>query len=363
MMLIAATDELRRAFPQSMIAVAPDATHPFQQRAKLGLWHRAELKRMGLDLGKIISVAPQKLRRRYGFITEREVDAVIDASGLAYSDQWGATHTQDLARRARRWARQGKMLILLPQALGPFTSPQIRDAIGEVADLASLIYARDSVSYRQIAGVVGERDNIRIAPDFTTLLEGYIPPDFKLSGRLVALVPNCRMLDKTRADEKQGYVPLMRNCAEKLIRAGMKPFFLIHDGPADFRLAETINAELGEVLPVVAYDDPLATKGVLGTCHGVIASRFHALISAFSQGVPSLGTAWSHKYQALFEDYGCPQALLATSMPSDELDQKLAFLINNKHRSDLAQTISLKATGLKEQARLMWDDIIAALGQ
>ena len=361
MMLIAATRELQREYPDSLIAVAPDASHPFPLRAELGLWHHAEFERLGINFGKILNIVPERLRRRYGFITEREIDIVIDAAGLAYSDQWGASHTQDLARRARRWASQGKKIILLPQALGPFTSHQIRAAIGEVADHATMIYARDAVSYSYITEVVGKRDNIRMRPDFTNLLEGYIPRDFELSGHLVALVPNCRMLDKTGSGEGQGYVPLMRSCARKLIETGMKPFFLIHEGPEDYRLGETINAGLGEPLPIIKYENPLATKGILGICEGVVASRFHALVSALSQGVPSLGTGWSHKYQALFEDYGCPQSLLSTAIEDDELEEKLSMIRNNDSRNALAVTIKLRSDDLKEQTRTMWVELFTTL--
>jgi colanic acid/amylovoran biosynthesis protein len=361
MMLIAATRELKHVFPYAIIAIAPDASTPFQPRAELGLWHRAKLEKLGIDLGGIVNIVPKRLRHRYGFITESEVDVVIDAAGLAYSDQWGAVHTQNLAKCARRWNKQGKRLILLPQALGPFTSPQIRTAISEVADHATLIYARDGISYKHITEAVGKRDNIRLGPDFTNLLEGYVPNDFDLSGHLVALVPNYRMLDKSVSDEKLGYVPLIQNCARKLLDAGMTPFFLIHEGPEDYRLGEIINTGLNEVLPIIQYDDPLATKGVLGRCHGVVSSRFHALVSALSQGVPCLGTGWNHKYQALFADYDCPQALLSSSMSDDELDKKLQLICNDETHLALVKTLKSKSNSLKEETKTMWKQVFTTL--
>ena len=36
----------------------------------------------------------------------------------------------------------------------------------------------------------------------------------------------------------------------------------------------------------------------------LLASRFHALVFGFSQGVPAAALGWSHKYEELFSLFG-----------------------------------------------------------
>lgn len=362
MMLIAAVREVRTAFPDSIVAVAPDSTHGFQARTDHGLWHRAEAIRGGVDIGKVLGVLPEKWRRRYGFVTEGEVDVILDAAGLAYSDQWGLWHIQDLVRRAEKWKAKDKKLVLLPQALGPFGSKSSRDAIKKVADSADLIFARDAISYGHIVEAAGERPSIRQAPDFTNLLAPADPGD-SLSPftHPIAIVPNSRMLDKTDMAEAGAYVEAMRQMSERLREAGLDPFLLIHEGPQDKKLGDEINRSLKTPMAVLWPEDPLVAKGIIGRCDGVVASRFHALVSALAQGVPALGTSWSHKYQELFGDYECPECLLKASGAPSERDAALSLLTDPERRSQLKSRLQRRSAALKQETRKMWLQVFETL--
>ncbi|MER8436306.1 polysaccharide pyruvyl transferase family protein [Mesorhizobium sp. M1312] len=357
MMLIAASQNVKARYPAARVAMAPDATSPYEFRARYGLWHRAELVRRSVDLGKIVQIVPGKLRHRFGFVTESEVDVILDAAGLAYSDQWGAQHTEDLARRAVAWKRAGKHLILLPQALGPFGTDRIRRAINVVADHADLIFARDKYSMENLVGAVGDRASIRLAPDFTNLLAASPPANPPRGEKLVAIVPNARMVDKTSSDVSDNYTGFLRRAASKFQSAGMTAFFLIHEGAGDRALAEQVNAQLSEPLQIWVAGDPLEAKGLIGSCSGLVGSRYHALISALSQGVPVIGTGWSHKYRALFEDYGCENMLVDVSAGEDDIEAGLRSLIDDGQRAALSQGLAAPGARIKDGVRQMWEDV------
>lgn len=362
MMLIAAAQEVRARLSDAIVTVAPDYTMPFQPRADHGLWQRPEVMRFGVDLGRVVSVLPRNWRRRYGFITEGEIDIVLDAAGFGYSDQWGGWLINDLDKRSNRWKRQGKKLILLPQAFGPFDNSEAKSAMARIADRADLIFARDATSFKHLTGAVGERPNIQQAPDFTNLLSPADPGDL-LSGfdRPVAIVPNARMLDKTSETEAAGYVEKMRQIVHELQEADLDPFLLVHEGAQDKAIGDRINEELPRPMQVIWPEDPLVAKGVIQQCEGVVASRFHALVSALAQGVPALGTSWSHKYGELFSDYGCPQCLMSDDEPSTVDPAQLRTLTDPLNRADMAAQLKERSRHLKGESRAMWEQVFSVV--
>ena len=311
------------------------------------------MNRLGVEWGDAAGVIPARLRRRYGLILDREVDVVIDAAGFAYSDQWGAASSLELARAARRWRRRGTRLILMPQAFGPFENHEIRNAIRSAVGNADLVMPRDATSYRYLTDATGEREYIRQYPDFTNLLDGVAPDDFDPGRFGVALVPNYRMIDKTGDANGDSYVAFIKACAQRLQALDANPFLLIHEGRDDERLAERISAASGGI-PVISEDDPLRLKGILGACRAVVASRFHALVSALSQGVPAVATGWSHKYTELFDDYGFPDGVMSVTDSVDNIAAMMDRLVDTESSQAISERLSHHSARLKALSEDMW---------
>lgn len=362
MMLVAATQQVQARLPGTRVCVAPNYSLPFEPRARLGLWHRAELVKKGIDLGRVVEVVPARLRARYGFVTGAEVDVVLDAAGFAYSDQWKLGPSLDLARKAETWTAAGKKLILLPQAFGPFQTPGIADAMKRVADKATLIYAREQQSYDYLTGAVGERDNIRMCPDFTNLLKPVPHAGFSRGSGRVAIVPNARMLDMTDSSQSGGYEGFLAGTIDRLEAAGLTPFFLVHETMEDLPLAQRINAGRASPLQIIEAEEALKAKGLIAECDALIGSRFHALVSALAQAVPVIGTGWSHKYQELFRDYGYEEGLTGTNLSGDALDTTLAPLLTAEGRAGISARLAQSAGAIKAQVNTMWDQVFDAIG-
>jgi len=361
LMLYAVLEKMKKEFPDAKFVMETRSDAPYEKRALLGLYQKPSRFIFGFQLGGISKLFPNVVKNMFGIVDDNKIDIVIDAAGFSYSDQWGERNAKELANSCRRWKKNGTIVILLPQAFGPFKGPEIQKYIKKSIDNTDLVFARERVSYAHLVGVVGERSNVQIAPDFTNLIEGVLPKDFDAVNNRFCLVPNYRMVDKTSRAQSEAYLPFMIRCVKYLLEKEQKPFVLVHEGENDLMLAEAMNQAVGGFLPIIKETNPLKIKGILGSCEGVIGSRFHALVSALSQGVPSLGTGWSHKYQLLFDDYGFSDGLLDINCSEYELYKKLNVLIELKSKEKIRVAIMQNAKNIKTQSEGMWENVMAVL--
>jgi len=357
LMLLATLGEVHSAIKNVRFTIAPNTgSCPYEKLAVLGIYSKMWLQRYRIQWGYLGNLIPRKLLRTYGLVADSEVNVVLDASGFAYGDQWGPNNTIAMAKAIRRWKKQGTKVILLPQAFGPFSSPQIRKAFRVVATYADRIYARDPVSYKHIVDLVGQAPCLKQAPDFTVLLKGEVPPSFDRTLHEVAIIPNQRMVDKTTDSIAEHYIPFLVTCVRCFVDAGYKPFFLIHEGKGDEELAREVVRQFRYDVPIIMEDNPLNIKGIIGSCKAVVSSRYHGLINALSQGVPAIGTGWSHKYRALFDDYGSPDFLLFPDSTEEQIKSTLASFIQD--REEIKKRLAQHATQHKQLTIEMWNDVL-----
>ncbi len=339
LMLLAILERLRREWPRLEFALAPDPNTPFRRIVAAGGWQRLRVEGAPVDVDAWSYRVPGRLLelgRRHGIVTEREVDAVLDASGFAYGATWGDAAMGRTAREIDRLARHGKPYLFLPQAFGPFRVNRESRAFGRALLAAALVCAREPQSKQHLAALHDELDDrVQVFPDFTMQLAG----DVSAAGRhgvdrgTALLVPNQMMRSEYNPEPawRSGYDSLILSIGRQLAQDGWRVRVLNHEGRSDEAVCHLL-AESLATGPVIVEPDPLALKGTLGAAGLVVCSRYHGCVSALAQGVPCLGTAWSHKYAALFEDFAAGEFLLqdcdeqqASKMLSRLLEQRLAL--------------------------------------
>jgi polysaccharide pyruvyl transferase WcaK-like protein len=114
-------------------------------------------------LGRILGMPPSLCN----FKTIDDIDALIDISGFAFSEQWGTKKTLDFLKLAQYYKRQGKPVILLPQAFGPFTNQLIREKIRAIIDVSTLTFVRDDQSYQYLKDANVPASKLIKSPDIT----------------------------------------------------------------------------------------------------------------------------------------------------------------------------------------------------
>lgn len=362
LMLYAILDKVKKEFPDSKFAMTPMLdSQPYEKRALLGFYQKVHLWKNGIHFGTLANFIPKSLREKYGIVTDKDIDVVLDAAGFTYSDQWGNNSCAELASSCKMWKKNGTKVILLPQALGPYESFSNKKSIEEAVENIDLIFAREKISYDYLVNITGERKNVNLAPDFTNLIKGIVPEYFDTKNNRFCIVPNYRMIDKTSKEQADAYLPFMIKCAKYLLAKKQKPFILVHEGNNDMLLAQKINDATGGNLNIIQETHPLKIKGILGTCEGTIGSRFHGLVSALSQGVPSLATGWSHKYKMLFEDYGFGNGLLDVTENNEETYKRIDLIINDSTKKEIKSTIDKKSKELKQSSEQMWNKVFKVI--
>jgi len=328
----------------------------YEDRARYGLYTRLICSRHGLRSRLAPLVLHRGIRHRYGIVAPADIAAVLDVSGYAYGDPWGMGPARDAVREFAAARRRGARIVLLPQALGPFSSPRLCRLFARLKELADAVYARDGVSYRHAVGCGGRSDHVGWAPDITHLVPGRLPSTGGLAPRTAVLVPSSMILqgDPARAGQ---YLQLTRRVCHRLKEDGLSPVLLLHERKRDRELVGRVYEAMGCSLPVRYEADPVHLKGILGSAAVVFASRYHALVSALSQGVPAIAVGWAHKYDELFADYEIPDFCLTLQEDGQRVCGLIDLLADDDAREAVRHKLRARAEAQKRKVEKMWKEV------
>lgn len=355
LMLMTLIKLLREKYKENVqIVMERNKRVPIKKLKENNIYIKFFFRKFGIEwekIGKYFSFALKPL----GFIMPHKINVVMDASGFAFGDQWGANYAhQRMGKYLSQWKNNGAKVILLPQAFGPFEDAALKTEMENIIQNVDLIFAREKQSYEYLK-ILSSSDKIKLAPDFTNLIKGYIPNDFLRDVNRVAIIPNYKMFEK-RLSEKE-YLNFLVNVANYLSKRDMKPFFLIHEGSRDRDIAENANELLHNKINIVHYEDPLIVKGIIGACDFIICSRFHGVVSSLSQSIPCLATSWSHKYEMLLQEYDFSFGIVNDLKDLESVYEKIEFLINKDNRQECSNNLRRAAELQKERSIATWEYI------
>lgn len=364
LMLHSVLDRVKLYWPDAQIALSPSPKAPYLKRAKLASWQKISIRKLYFDLNELTYYLPTGLRnwfKKWGIVTEADIDMVIDASGFSYSDQWDpAMSIRHLSAEINRNSKHKKPYIFMPQALGPFSSPGVRNNIRSSFKNAALICAREQDSYQHVHSITGDLSQLQIFGDFTNAQKGKVPNYYVDGVNKACIVPNKNMVNPRNKNKSWlgTYKNMLINAIEIYREQGLTPFFLNHEGKEDAHLIDEINRSIAKPLEVINEDDPIAVKGIIANSKAVLCSRFHGCVSALSNSIACLGTSWSHKYERLYEEYNCSQLLLSPEITRKQLEETILTSLDKEN--DLHQVITENAALYKEQTENLWQSVISA---
>ena len=242
--------------------------------------------------------------------TPNEIDVVLNCQGYCYSDHFihGIDDYNYYGKFYSAFNKQGRKIILLPQAFGPYENEWSKRTMQEVYHAVDKIFCRESISFEHLKQIISDTDKISISSDFTCLCNPSETPSIYLPQKeYVLLVPNFNML---RYISREAYLYYLSSIIKHLSKAPYSIYLLNHEGIEDLNILKDLNQQLDSPLPIISNLSAFEYKSIIKDCKLLISDRFHALVSGLTQGVPCLYAGWSYKYEELFKEHKCTNSRL-----------------------------------------------------
>ena len=311
-------------------------------------------------------LVPHFIFRKLGYMLPLEPNALIDISGFQYSDQWHPNKSEDLAQIASFYHKNGKPVILLPQSFGPFERRETKEAFIKALRFIDLAIARDQESYNYVAKITASQKILFKAPDMVMFYNKEYSGQFMdaANSHYCCIGPNSRVLDKTNL-WNENYIKLLANAAQTALEHRIKvKIITFSTNEDDIAIAKELVRNAGNKdITAINEDDPFQLMKIVGGSRFVIGSRYHFLVSAFSQSVPSLGVGWSHKYDELYNDFGFKDFIITPEIAPETVQKKLELLINPESNNAYRKLIQKNLKPMKEENEVMWKRVVETLRQ
>jgi colanic acid/amylovoran biosynthesis protein len=280
----------------------------------------------------------------------------------------------------------GKKLILLPQTYGPFEGSVAKVMAGYILRRATTIYSRDQESIEYVRNLLGdsiENGKIQFAPDVAFVLDSRRPDEFKASQ--LSRIPNNSTVvgfnisgllyhgGYTRNNMfglKADYRALVLAVADKFLENQDVVVLLIpHVFPhTDFEVESDPDAcrkvydQLSKIYPdrvflVEDRYDQGEIKYIISLCDFFIGSRMHSCIAALSQGIPTVGMAYSRKFEGVFRSVHAEQFVI--DMRSCDKDEVLESILEAYNcRQSTAKHLSEIIPGIRKEVLSIFSDMV-----
>jgi len=306
--------------------------------------------------------------------------------GDSFSDIYG--FRRFLRGFLRKWLviMQGKKFIMLPQTYGPFNRRITRVMARYILRRCDAIYCRDLSGVKSVNDLVAcpaRQDRVKHCPDLAFVLEARPPRHMDLTClaeqrrgnttliglNISGLLYNGGYTQDNMFGLKCDYRRLISRLlevflAEENIAVVLVPHVFpppqmaVESDPAASRL---IYDQFKDKYPrrIFFLDSPCdqaQVKYIIGLCDFFIGSRMHACIAALSQNIPTIGLAYSDKFQGVFDTADMRDYVLdMRHLPKEEIITRIRTAFTG--RAAAAQRLREVIPLVRRRLIAVFDDI------
>lgn len=301
----------------------------------------------------------EKVLNKPWYITPNQIDVVLDAGGFQFGDQWRLSNSS-VANKKKYYAsfeKKNRKIVFLPQAFGPFEQPLSKQLMGDVCQIADLIYAREQVSYDYLSKLFPNESKIKLAPDFTCLSKKNRSVSVQIPDDYVVVVPNNKMVTHTDKTVSSAYFVFLCEIVAFLKERGETVVLLNHEGKDDEKLLVEVDVRLSHKTVLLSNLDALEVKRIIGGAKLLISSRFHGVVSGLTQGVPTLCTSWSHKYSELLKEHQCNDNMLSV----EDISQAKQLIANALDNPSNYSSKEGCVDEIRRKSVQMWNEVFSLI--
>ena len=248
----------------------------------------------------------------------RNAEALVDISGYALGSNWGYKRTLFYLMRVNVAKSLGTPVYLMPQSFGPFDyrgllGGYVLRQIGRTLHYPRIIMCREQKGYELLRQKYG-LDNVIKTPDLVLQNTGVDRENvyrnlsawkaMEIPAHSVAVIPNQKT---TLYGNPEQLFALYQKIVGTLLQQEKRVFLLYHSAE-DLSICRQIkeNGFQGNdnVLVVEHEMSCLELDDILRRFDFVIASRFHAIVHSYRNGIPALVLGWAAKYRELLSGFG-----------------------------------------------------------
>jgi len=264
-----------------------------------------------------------------------ETDFVADVSGGdSFSDIYGIYRFRFIVIFKWLVIFFGKPLILLPQTYGPFKSRIAKSIARYILKRSQTIFSRDKAGVDYLRSILDDKDftsKVRFVPDVAFVLDSRKPEHFAIYPsadiwgqnsivvglNVSGLLFNGGYTEDNMFGLKADYRTLVQDVVKMLMEDENVVVLLVphmfpqavykveSDPDACLKIYEKLRGIYpGRIFLVKGEYNQNEIKYIIGLCDFFIGSRMHACIAAMSQNIPTVGIAYSKKFEGVFESVG-----------------------------------------------------------
>jgi polysaccharide pyruvyl transferase WcaK-like protein len=274
-----------------------------------------------------------------------QTDLFADITGGdSFSDIYGMRRFMSGFLRKLLPVMFGKDLIMLPQTYGPFKRPLTKFMARYILKRSNIIYSRDrgGAEYvRKLLNDASNKDKVKFVPEVAFVLDPQMPPNMDIgslpnvrTNKSVVVGLNvsgllyyggytgnnmfglkedygqivCRIVDFLMAKEDV-LILLVPHIFPPIESAEVE--VVENDVAACLNVYKRFSAKYtGRIFVVRGSYNQNQIKYIISLCNFFIGSRMHACIAALSQCIPTIGVAYSKKFQGVFESVGLGECVV-----------------------------------------------------